>query len=88
MDGIASRHSQSKVSLWIPILAALVNILFHFVNAQFIGEARYCEGYYLIEREQRHCLPIERRVLSKTREPVTQPVKRERGRERREGKRE
>ena len=25
------------------------------------------------------CLPIERRVLSKTREPVTQPVKRERG---------
>ena len=61
MDSIASRHSQSKVSLWIPILAALVNILFHFVNAQFIGEVRYCEGYYLIEREQRHCLPIERR---------------------------
>ena len=89
MDGIASRHSQSKVSLWIPILAALVNILFHFVNAQFIGEARYCEGYYLIEREQHHCLPIERRVLSKTRKPVTQPVKREReGRERREGERE
>ena len=79
VDGIASRHSQSKVSLWIPILAALVNILFHFVNAQFIVEARYCEGYYLIEREQRHCLPIERRVLSKTRKPVTQPVKRERG---------
>ena len=33
----------------------------------------------LIEREQRHCLPIERRVLSKTGKPVTQPVKRERG---------
>ena len=32
----------------------------------------------LIEREQRHCLPIERRVLSKTGKPVTQPVKRER----------
>ena len=42
----------------------------------------------LIEREQRHCLPIERRVLSKTGKPVTQPVKRERGRERREGERE
>ena len=50
VDGIASRHSQSKVSLWIPILAALVNILFHFVNAQFIGEARYCEGYYFDPR--------------------------------------
>ena len=51
VDGIASRHSQSKVSLWIPILAALVNILFHFVNGQFIGEARYCEGYYF-DRER------------------------------------
>ena len=59
MDGIASRHSQSKVNLWISILAALVNILFHFVNAQFIGEARYCEGYYF-DRERAASLSSNR----------------------------
>ena len=50
VDGIASRHSKRKVSLWIPVVATLANTLFHFVNAQFIGEAQYCNGYYFDPR--------------------------------------
>ena len=59
VDGMASRHSQIKVILWIPILAALINILFHFVNAQFIVEAHYCEGYYF-DRERAASLSSNR----------------------------
>ena len=43
---IASRHARSTVSFWIPILSTLVNAIFHYVNADYIGSAYFCNGYY------------------------------------------
>ena len=46
VDTIANRHSQRKVALWIPVLGTLTIMFYHFINAQFIGEAQYLRGYY------------------------------------------
>lgn len=50
VDTIANRHSQKKVVLWIPLLAGLTTMFYHYINAQFIGEARFCVGYYFDPR--------------------------------------
>ena len=46
IDAIANRHNQRNVRLWIPVVATITTVFFHFTNAQFIGEAFYCVGYF------------------------------------------
>ena len=43
---IISRYSSSRVSLWIPVAILVTNTLYHYINAEFIGSAHYCEKYY------------------------------------------
>lgn len=50
VDTFAARHSQTKVTVWIPLLATLSTMFYHYINAQFIGEARFCRGYYFDPR--------------------------------------
>lgn len=50
VDTFANRHSQTKVTIWIPLLATLTTMFYHYINAQFIGEARFCNGYYFDPR--------------------------------------
>ena len=47
---ITNRHSRSTVVFWIPIVNTLVNALFHYVNADYIGSANFCQGYYFDPR--------------------------------------
>lgn len=42
---LLSRYSHSKVRLWIPLAFVLTNLLFSYINAEFIGSANYCDGY-------------------------------------------
>ena len=43
---IVSRYSSSRVALWIPIAILITNTLYHYIVAEFIGSAYYCEKYY------------------------------------------
>ena len=45
VDPIANRHSQRNVRLWVPVLATITTVFYHYINAQFIGEALYCSEY-------------------------------------------
>ena len=45
-----SQYSQAKVALWIPLSTTIANILYHYINAEFIGSAFYCEGYHFDPR--------------------------------------
>ena len=45
VDTIANRHNQRTVRLWVPVVATISTLLYHFINAQFIGEASYCDTY-------------------------------------------
>ena len=47
---ITNRYARSTVVFWIPIVNTLVNALFHYVNADYIGSANFCEGYYFDPR--------------------------------------
>lgn len=46
INPIVGRFSQKKVTLWIPVSAFIANVLYHYINADFIGSAFYCRGYY------------------------------------------
>jgi 3-oxo-5-alpha-steroid 4-dehydrogenase 1 len=50
IDTIVRRHSQAKVAVWVPILAAIIIMFYHYINAQFIGAAKYYNGYYFDPR--------------------------------------
>lgn len=41
-----ARYSRPRVPLWIPLSTTLANILYHYINAEFIGSAFYCNGYH------------------------------------------
>lgn len=43
---VLSRHSCSRISLWIPTAILLTNALYHYLNAEFIGSANFCQNYY------------------------------------------
>lgn len=43
---LVSRYSDSKVSIWVPVQILFMNTFFHYVNAEFIGSADYCKGYF------------------------------------------
>ena len=43
---ILSRHSSSKISLWIPVATLLTNTFYHYLNAEFIGSVNYCNKYF------------------------------------------
>ena len=43
---ILSRHSCSKISVWIPVAVLMTNTFYHYLNAEFIGSANYCQNYY------------------------------------------
>lgn len=45
VDTFAARHAERNVSVWVPVVATLVNLLYHYTNAEFIGSADYCSGY-------------------------------------------
>jgi len=42
---IVTRYSRNKVALWIPLSTTVANLLYHYINAEFIGSAFYCDGY-------------------------------------------
>ena len=42
---LVARYSRPKITFWIPISTFLANILYHYINAEFIGSAQYCDGY-------------------------------------------
>ena len=42
---LTNRYARSKIAIWIPIANTLTTSLYHFVNADFIGSADFCNGY-------------------------------------------
>lgn len=47
---ITNRYARSTVVLWIPIVNTLVTALYHYVNADYIGSAFFCNGYFFDPR--------------------------------------
>ena len=43
---LITKYSNPKVALWIPLSTTLANVLYHYINAEFIGSAEYCSGYH------------------------------------------
>ena len=43
---LISRYSQSRISIWVAIVIFSSNVLFHYLNADFIGSVNYCRQYY------------------------------------------
>jgi len=43
---LASKYSERKITIWVPIIILLTNSFFHYLNAEFIGSVDYCRGYY------------------------------------------
>ena len=43
---LVSRYSESKLTIWVPLHNLLLNVFFHYVNAEFIGSVDYCRGYH------------------------------------------
>ena len=43
---LLSRYSEKKLSIWVPAQIFLLNIFFHYINADFIGSVDYCAEYY------------------------------------------
>lgn len=41
-----TRYSSSKVAIWMPISTFIANVIYHYVNADFIGSVDYCQRYY------------------------------------------
>lgn len=46
VDTIVNRHRLRKIPVYIPLLATLILVVYHFINGQFLGAAQYCNGYY------------------------------------------
>lgn len=46
LSPVLFRFSQSKVTVHIPLSSTFLNLVYHFTNADFIGSAFYCTGYY------------------------------------------
>ena len=47
---LTNRYARSKIAFWIPIANALSTSLYHYVNAEFIGSANFCNGYFFDPR--------------------------------------
>lgn len=47
---LTNRYARSNIQLWIPVANTIVQSLFHYVNAEFIGSADFCRGYYFDPR--------------------------------------
>ena len=43
---IVSRYSENRLTVWIPVQMLLLNIFYHYINAEFIGSVNYCANYY------------------------------------------
>lgn len=45
VNPLLSRYSHAKMRLWIPLSVFLSNLLYSYINAEFIGSAEYCDNY-------------------------------------------
>ena len=43
---IISRYSNTRIALWIPVAILVTNTFYHYLNAEFIGSANFCDNYY------------------------------------------
>ncbi len=43
---LVARYSHPKITIWIPLTMFILNTLYHYVNAEFIGSAHFCDGYW------------------------------------------
>lgn len=43
---LASKYSEKRITVWVPIAVLIGNAIFHYINAEFIGSVDYCRGYY------------------------------------------
>ena len=43
---LASKYSERRITIWVPIIVLITNAFYHYINAEFIGSVNYCRGYY------------------------------------------
>lgn len=43
---LVAKYSEARVVIWVPMHALLLNMVYHYINAEFIGSVDYCRGYF------------------------------------------